>query len=108
MATETPNLSYLQNLSGGNEVMMQRLWNVVKQEFPEEKTAYEQAMERKAFIEAAELVHKIKNKIGILGLNSSYTAAKAYEEGLKVGDFTNQEGFEQALMVLTDFIQKTE
>lgn len=108
MAEETPNLKYLENLSAGNEVMMQRLWNVVKEEFPIEKKAYENAMKQAAFKEAAELVHKIKNKIGILGLNTSYTTAKAYEEGLKIGDFTNQKDFEQALLVLTDFIKKTE
>jgi HPt (histidine-containing phosphotransfer) domain-containing protein len=56
--------------------------------------------------EASEAVHKLKHKIGILGLENSYQIAGRFEQNLRNHNLENQREFEVILKNITNFIQK--
>ncbi len=101
---EQPNLSYVQQLSGGDKAFEKKLLAVVVQEFPEEKVIYEGNMEKHAFAKAAENVHKIKHKFGILGLEKSYQIAIDYEEQLLKEKTELRKDFEDILQRIQEFL----
>jgi len=101
---EQPNLSYIQQLSAGNEIFKEKLIAVIKEEFPDEKAVYLNNIQAKNYKEAAENVHKIKHKISILGLEKSYEVARAFENNLKEGSTDLNEDFENILQVISDYL----
>lgn len=84
--SETPNLQYIKELAAGSEEFEQKLIQIIKREFPLEKEEFIQNYNSKAYIEAAENVHKLKHKIGMFGFESGYQTAISFEEGLKIDD----------------------
>ncbi|WP_111707424.1 Hpt domain-containing protein [Lutibacter citreus] len=103
--TEKPNLEYLKELSGGDIEFEQKMLEVVKKELPVEIENYKKHLVNKQFNEAAELVHKIKHKISVLGLEESYQVAIDYEEELKKGQIKQQKSFEDILDSMTIFVE---
>jgi len=65
---ETPNLNYIEALSGGDITFKAKLIEVIKNEFPKESEAYFSNITQKNHQKAADDVHKLKHKISILGL----------------------------------------
>lgn len=102
---DQPNLNYLKELSGGDTIFEQKLIEIVKKELPEEIKSYQNFFNKNNFIHAAEIVHKIKHKISILGLEKSYQIAVDYEEGLKKGNLNLHSEFESILEAMTNFIK---
>lgn len=103
---EKPNLDYIKEISGGNEEFEKKFLTIIQTEFPKEKKEYVENLERDSFEEAAKVVHKIKHKLGILGLNSGYKLAVKYEEDLKYGDTKLKEEFNEILKSVEEFILK--
>jgi HPt (histidine-containing phosphotransfer) domain-containing protein len=101
---EQPNFSYIDELSGGDEVFKQKLITIIKTEFPEEKAVYFKNIESKKFKEAAENVHKLKHKISILGLEKSYEVAANFENNLIQNSKIGKVEFERILQTITDFL----
>lgn len=104
--TEKPNLDYIKEISGGNEEFEKKFLTIIQTEFPKEKNEYVENLERDSFEEAAKVVHKIKHKLGILGLNNGYKLAVKYEEDLKYGDIKLKEEFNEILKSVEEFILK--
>ena len=105
---EQPNISYIQSMSGGDKNFEKKLLDIIKLEFPTEIQAYYNSMRIKNFNDASEIVHKIKHKISILGLEENYRDAKAFEHGLRKGDVALQSNFETTLMIITDYLKNFE
>jgi len=101
---EQPNQSYINNLSGDDKVFKQKLIDVIKKEFPEEKQVYFDYLNAKNYKRAADSVHKLKHKISILGLEKSYDVAVSYEENLLEGSTDQKEAFESILQIITEYI----
>ena len=101
---EQPNLSYINNLSGGDKAFEDKLITIIKTEYPEEKAVYIKNIESNNFKEAAENVHKLKHKISILGLEKSYEVANNFEENLKEDRLAGKEDFEIILNTITNFL----
>ncbi|MEP1489122.1 MAG: Hpt domain-containing protein [Algibacter sp.] len=101
---EQPNLSYINNLSGGDKTFEAKLITIIKSEYPEEKAVYIKNIESNNFKEAAENVHKLKHKISILGLEKSYEVANDFEENLKEDRLAGKEDFEIILNTITNFL----
>jgi HPt (histidine-containing phosphotransfer) domain-containing protein len=101
---EQPNQSYINNLSGGDEDFKQKLIDIIKKEYPEEKQVYFDNYNAKNFKLAADNVHKLKHKISILGLEKSYEVAVAYEENLLEGNSNLKEDFEAILTNITNYL----
>lgn len=103
---EQPNFSYIDQLSSGDDVFKQKLLDIIKIEFPEEKAIYLKNIESRKFKEAAENVHKLKHKISILGLEKSYVVATNFENNLIESSDLGREEFEDVLEVMTNFLSK--
>ena len=103
---EQPNFSYINSLCGGDEVFKQKLIDIIKLEFPEEKEVYYANYTSKNFKQAAENVHKLKHKISILGLEKSYEIAVAFENNLLEGSIELKTEFESILTTITNYLHQ--
>ena len=101
---EQPNLTYIDQLSGGDKSFEEKLIAIIKSEFPEEKNIYYKNIDSCNFKEASENVHKLKHKISILGLEKSYEVAVNFENHLKEGSAVGKAEFDAILQLITDFI----
>lgn len=103
---EVPNLDYIREIAGGNEEFEKKFLSIIQVEFPKEKEEYTNLLHAGDFEESAKVVHKIKHKLGILGLNAGYKMAIKYEEDLKMGNTALQDEFEGVLDAVEEFILK--
>ena len=103
---EKPNLSYIHDMSGGDETFEQKIIGIIKNEFPQEKQVYYNNYNSKNFKLAAENVHKLKHKISILGLDKSYDIAVAFENNLLNGNNNLNQDFEAILNVITAYLEE--
>lgn len=92
-----PNLSYIQKLADGSLAFEKKMIGIIQKEFPEEKQAFLIYFKTKDYKNAAELVHKIKHKIGMLSMSESYNFAIDFESELKIN---KTEGFSNFLTIL--------
>ena len=104
--TEVPNLNYIKEIAGGNEEFEKKFLGIIQTEFPKEKEDYLRYLEDGALEESAKVVHKIKHKLGILGLTEGYKMAVRYEEDLKTGKILLMDEFSAILATVEDFILK--
>ena len=102
--SEMPNFNYIDQLADGDESFKSKLLQVIKNEFPLELEQYREAVSYSDLSRIASVVHKLKNKISMLGLESSYLIAQEYEESLKQNKTSKKESFEEVLILMTDFI----
>lgn len=105
--TEQPNLSYIHQLSGGDQAFEEKLMAVVKKELPQEVEIYHKSINSENFREAALIVHKLKHKISILGLEESYRFAEIYEDELRDDRNKKQAEFENILQTMLSFINES-
>ncbi|GLB53435.1 histidine kinase [Neptunitalea chrysea] len=103
---ETPNFSYINDLSGGDKEFETQLFGILKEELPKEKESYENFIKEKKNEEAGQVVHKLKHKISILGMEKSYVIADTYENNLRKGNTNLKEEFEILLQIITDFLEE--
>tara|TARA_B110000027_G_scaffold123119_1_gene138632 strand:+ start:421 stop:819 length:399 start_codon:yes stop_codon:yes gene_type:complete len=101
---EKPNFNYVNQLADGDVAFKAKLLAVIKNEFPLELQKYHAAVSSNDLFQIAEVVHKLKNKISMLGLESSYLIAQEYEENLKQNSTSRKESFEEVLTLMTAFI----
>ena len=104
MIKETPNLNYIEQLSGGDLSFQNKLIGIIKTEFPEEETIFLNNVKSNNFKEASENVHKLKHKISILGLEKSYEVAANFENNLLENSAEGKEDFEIILKTITNFL----
>ena len=103
---ELPNSNYINNLAGADLVFKNKLIEIIKGEHPLECEAYLGCIEASNFNEAAEAVHKLKNKISMLGLELSYVLAQEHEEALKNKDMSKHDSFLAILQSMSHYIKK--
>jgi HPt (histidine-containing phosphotransfer) domain-containing protein len=103
---EQPNFSYINSLCGDDEIFKQKLLDIIKMEYPEERDIYLKNSAAKNFKEAANNVHKLKHKISILGLEKSYDIASQFEKNLIEGNESLQEEFNEVLNIITRFLNE--
>lgn len=101
---EQPSLKYIKELSGGDTAFEAKLIAVIKEELPTEIAQYNGNMKNSAFAKAAENVHKIKHKLGILSLEESYELAITYEAELLEQNPNKKAQFEAILERCVYFI----
>lgn len=101
---EIPNLLYIEQLSGDNLEFKNKMINILKTELPYEINYYKVELEKKNFLIAAQVVHRLKHKIAILGLEKSYYLAETFEENLKNKNTQLQNEFEFILESISNFV----
>ena len=102
--SEMPNFNYIDQLADGDEAFKSKLLLVIKNEFPLELQQYHEAVSSSDLSRIASVVHKLKNKISMLGLESRYLIAQEYEESLKQNRTSKKENFKEILALMTNFI----
>lgn len=78
-----PNLNYIEQLADGSKEFETKIISILKKEFPEEKSLFEEYLSNENYVQAAEMVHKMKHKLGLLSMNEAYTIAIRFEEELR-------------------------
>lgn len=101
---EQPNLNYINELSGNDESFKLKMILIVKSELPQEIKSYRLLFESQNFKATAEIVHKLKHKISVLGLEKSYYIAEEFENNLKKGSTELQTEFEKVLDLMQKFV----
>lgn len=101
---EQPNLNYINELAGNDEIFKQKMILIVKTELPQEVERYQSFFKLKNFKQAAEMVHKLKHKISVLGLEKSYYIAEQYENNLKQSSVELKDEFEEILNSMQNFM----
>ena len=103
---EEPNIEYINQLANGDESIKNRLIKVLKEELPVEIENYNANIEKLNWIEAAENVHKLRHKIGFLGLENAYQLSYEYEQNLRDQSILLKKEFEVILKKIINFISK--
>ncbi|MDO6491275.1 MAG: Hpt domain-containing protein [Cellulophaga sp.] len=102
---EQPNLNYVHKLADGNTSFLNEFVKIIKDEFPDEKQTYTTAVEAKDNKASAEIVHKLKHKFNILGLEKAYALAVTYEEQLLKGTYDLHIEFKLILDKITSYLK---
>ena len=102
---ESPNLRYLDDLAGTDLAFRGQMLQIIRSELEQERKAYAFALEHKNWKEAGDWVHKMKHKIGILGLKAGYRLTQRYEEGLRREDPALSDGFEAILEQMEAYLK---
>lgn len=102
---ETPNLEYIKQLAGDDVAFEQKFIAILKDEFPVEKQEYIKTLQEGKTNETALLVHKLKHKLNILGLENAYRLAVTYEEELKMENTALKEEFSSILETIESYLK---
>ena len=103
---ERPNLSYIKELAQGDTAFEEQLLHVIRTEFPVELKEYQIQMKAGNMQKAAEIVHKIKHKISIFGMEESHGVASTFENNLRDGNRSLQNDFEAILKAITEYLTR--
>ena len=82
---ETPSLKYIKKISGGDEDFEKNILAVLKLEFPADLEAIKTNFNANNFTQLLYGIHKIKNKLGILGMKKSAELAMKCEKSINEG-----------------------
>ena len=102
---EIPNLDYINKLAKEDECVKNKLIASLKTEFSLDVINYKKSIQNLNFFESSESVHKLKNKISILGLDKSYCIAENFEKNLTNENLDLQKNFEQILKIIKHFLK---
>tara|TARA_R110000868_G_scaffold137115_2_gene350550 strand:+ start:2979 stop:3299 length:321 start_codon:yes stop_codon:yes gene_type:complete len=102
---QQPNLDYIKELSGDDIAFEEKFIGVLKEEIPIEKQEYLDCITQNKYKETAEIVHKLKHKLNILGLSEDYKLAVIFEEELKKQDSKQKDKFLIILNKIEIFIK---
>lgn len=94
---EQPNLLLIKEISGDDLVFENSILEIIKKEFLEEVNSFQKNFSSQNYAEASNTVHKIKHKIGLLGLNQGLEIATNFENQLKKGNITLHKNFLEIL-----------
>jgi HPt (histidine-containing phosphotransfer) domain-containing protein len=103
---EIPNLIYLNQLSDNDKSVSHQLMLILKEEFQDEFESYNLKMIQNDFVSAAEIVHKLRHKIGFLGMEQAYTMSSQFEQNLRLNSLNLKDEFELVLKVIKKFMLK--
>ncbi|WP_301399610.1 Hpt domain-containing protein [Polaribacter huanghezhanensis] len=101
---EQPNLLYIKKFTDGDLLFEKEVIGVLQKELVEKTNQYHYHVRKKEFIQASNLVFKLRQKISILGLERSYLVAKEFEIALKSSDLSLQNDFEDILQLMMLFV----
>ncbi len=105
MITEKPNITYIENLAAGSKDFKQQLIDIMKKEFPQERTVFIHNYKSNKLLDAADNVHKLKHKIGMFGFEDGYQVAVDFENELKGEKNSLYSEFMLILDAIEDFLK---
>lgn len=103
---DNPNLEYIVQLADGDTEFEQQFITILKEEFPKEKKAYLKSIKENNLAEAGQLVHKLKHKCNILGMENAYRLSVKFEDDLKANNIDRNVEFMYIMDLMETFIKK--
>jgi HPt (histidine-containing phosphotransfer) domain-containing protein len=103
-----PTFSYLDELSGDNKAFKQRIIQIIIEDLPQDFAAYAYALENQNHHRAAELVHRITQKIAFLQMNDSIKLADEHEMQLRQGNTIYMKDFSDIIDKILKFLENSE
>lgn len=100
---EQPNLIYIDSLAGDDFEFKAKLVGTLKRELPIEILRYRESIAENDFAQTAAMVHKLKHKISIMGMEKSYYLAEEFEDNLKNQSAALKPEFDKVLALMEDF-----
>ncbi len=101
---EKPSLTYLKELSNGNSTFEMKIFKILIEELPEEYNAYQNAIRTKNFYWAADIVHKIKQKVAFFQMHASVSISEEHESSLRSGKLKYQSDFQEIVTKILKFL----
>jgi len=101
---DIPNLKYIDDLAGDDAIFRKQFITIIKEEFPQERLIYLDLIAKNQFKDTADIVHKLKHKFNILGMENSYRIAVEYEKQLLKGEKDNEAEFKAILSTIEKYI----
>jgi hypothetical protein len=101
---EKPNIEYINKLSRNEDAVKQKFIGILKFELPVEIDAYYVSLHLNRWTQTMKCIHKLKNKIAILGLEKSYHLADEYEKSDQSSRKKLQIAFEKTLTLMQQFV----
>ena len=86
----TPDLTYLQELSGGDIEFELEMLQTYEEEVPEHIERIREYLDRASWISLSEEFHSLKSKLSIMGFRNLYKKADILEEQCKNPDELNE------------------
>lgn len=102
---ETPNFTIIDEYANGDASVKKMLLQILTEEFPTEKEKYYTNFQNKDFQKTKEIVHKLKNKIRVLGLSNGCKVAIDYEKQLLDKNASLHNEFDQILETISVFLK---
>ncbi|WP_273565582.1 Hpt domain-containing protein [Maribacter halichondriae] len=103
---ETPNLSYVVELVGTSDFdFEQKFVAILKQEFTSDLGKYLFHIKNEEPRAAAEIVHKLKHKLSVLGMKESFILAERHQMELQTGNTELDSEFKKILKVVDTFLE---
>ncbi|MBT2162570.1 Hpt domain-containing protein [Zobellia barbeyronii] len=102
---ERPSLNYVENLVGVRDAEFeQKFVTLLKSEFSWDLGKYLYHIKLDEPRAAAEIVHKLKYKISVLGMQKTFIFAEEHKERLHAGDASLDEDFKKILKRINVFL----
>ncbi len=101
-----PSMTYLDELSGGNEEFKKKIVKIILAELPEEYTLYKHAIAGGNYFWASEIVHRIIQKIAFFQLEESYKKVEKHEKYLREGNLKYHPYFNEVVAKILNFLPK--
>ena len=102
---ERPSLNYVENLVGARDLEFERKFvTLLKSEFSWDLGKYLYHIKLDEPRAAAEIVHKLKYKISVLGMEKTFAFAEEHKERLHAGDAALDEDFKKVLKKINVFL----
>lgn len=102
---EFPNMDYVVHLGGTDFDFERKFIAIMKKEFTRQLGNYLYHIKKNEPRAAAEIVHEIKFKFSILGMNNAFEFSEHYEERLHVGDTGLDKDFKKSLRKVNKFLK---
>lgn len=103
---EQPNIDFFEKLAQGDISFKKKLIETLKQDFFDDYKNYNTKLVEQDYSQIKFYVHRIKHKIGILGLKESFKMATQYEEELKLNNLNLKSEFEKTLKKIKVFLNQ--
>lgn len=102
---DKPNFDYFKQIAATDLEFQNQIIEILKNEFPQEKQLFYKSYFENDFQTSAEIVNKINQKIGVLGMHKSKVLATQFEENLKIKKTELFNDFDEILKDITTFIE---
>lgn len=101
---EEPNLNYIKKIAPGDKEFQHKILSIMRKEIIHESEVYKELLKQKEYKKLSQLIHKIKHKINILGMESSVQIANQIEYDLRTNNIPNLKKIELIIVQVKQFL----